>query len=127
MVSIPCAPLMHGTGLWIGWFIPHLRRRPRRHADRTAASTPTRCCHARAGSGASITIVGDSFAKPLIRAIDEGKPDGSKYDTSSIGDVRVVGRDVDTEVKQQMLDRIEQVVLLDAMGSSEGRWAPRSR
>ena len=22
MVSIPCAPLMHGTGCWLGWFIP---------------------------------------------------------------------------------------------------------
>ena len=24
MVSLPCAPLMHGTGLWLGCFIPHL-------------------------------------------------------------------------------------------------------
>ncbi len=22
LISIPCAPLMHGTGLWIGAFIP---------------------------------------------------------------------------------------------------------
>ena len=39
----------------------------------------------------AITIVGDSFAKPLIRALDEGKPDGSKYDTSSIAVIRRPG------------------------------------
>ncbi len=32
----------------------------------------------------SVTIVGDSFAKPIIRALDEGKPGGGAYDTSSI-------------------------------------------
>ena len=24
MIAIPCAPLMHGTGLWLGALAPHL-------------------------------------------------------------------------------------------------------
>ncbi len=67
-----------------------------------------------------LTIVGDSFAKPLIRALDEGRPDGSKYDTSSIDEIVSAGVMWTTEVKQQLLDRIEQASLYDAMGASEG-------
>jgi len=68
----------------------------------------------------SLTIVGDSFAKPLIRALDESKPDGSAYDTSSLVTIASSGVMWTAEVKQQLLDRIEQVMLIDAMGSTEG-------
>ena len=68
----------------------------------------------------AITIVGDSFAKPIIRALDEGKPDGSPYDTSSIEMISSSGVMWTTEVKEQLLDRIEQAMLVDAMGSTEG-------
>jgi fatty-acyl-CoA synthase len=120
VVSIPCAPLMHGTGLWIGAFIPHLvgghvvtltNRSLDAHevlgtVERHAATT--------------LTIVGDSFAKPLIRALDEGKPDGSAYDTTSLATIASSGVMWTAEVKQQLIDRIEQVALIDAMGSTEG-------
>ena len=68
----------------------------------------------------TITIVGDSFAKPLVRAIDEGKPDGSTYDLSSLGLILSSGVMFTTEVKNDLIERIEQVVIVDAMGSSEG-------
>ncbi len=63
-----------------------------------------------------LTIVGDSFAKPLIKALDEGKPDGSMYDMSSIKMMNSSGVMWTTEVKQDLIDRIEQVILIDAMG-----------
>ena len=120
LVSIPCAPLMHGTGLWIGCFIPHLAgghviTLTNRRLDPHEVLLTVERHHATA-----ITIVGDSFAKPLIRALDEGKPDGSKYDTSSIGVISSSGVMWTTEVKEQLLDRIEQAILVDAMGSTEG-------
>jgi 3-oxocholest-4-en-26-oate---CoA ligase len=68
----------------------------------------------------AITIVGDSFAKPIIRALDEGKPDGSAYDTSSVAMFISSGVMWTSEVKQQLIERIEQAVLIDAIGSSEG-------
>jgi fatty-acyl-CoA synthase len=120
LVSIPCAPLMHGTGLWIGCFIPHLAgghviTLTNRSLDPHEVLETVERHRATA-----ITIVGDSFAKPLIRALDEGKPDGSKYDTSSIGVISSSGVMWTTEVKEQLLDRIEQAILVDAMGSTEG-------
>ena len=120
MVSIPCAPLMHGTGCWLGWFIPmcagaHIVTVTSRSLD---AHEVLRTIEDKRAT--TVTIVGDSFAKPLLRAIDEGKADGSRYDLSSAGLWMSSGVMWTTEVKQQMLDRIEHAVLLDVMGSSEG-------
>ncbi len=118
--SIPCAPVMHGTGCWLGWFIPqfwggHIVTLTSRRLD-PAEVLATVERHQVDG----LTIVGDSFAKPLIRAIDDGKPDGSPYDLSSIKTITSSGVMWTTEVKEAIIDRIEQVVLIDAMGSTEG-------
>jgi fatty-acyl-CoA synthase len=120
LISIPCAPLMHGTGLWIGTFIPHLAgghvvTLTNRSLDPHEVLATVERHHASA-----VTIVGDSFAKPLISALDEGKPDGTTYDTSSIGVISSSGVMWTTEVKEALLDRIEQAILVDAMGSTEG-------
>ncbi len=120
LISIPCAPLMHGTGLWIGTFIPHLAgghvvTLTNRSLDPHEVLDTVERHRANA-----VTIVGDSFAKPLIRALDEGRADGSQYDTSSIGVISSSGVMWTTEVKEQLLDRIEQAILVDAMGSTEG-------
>jgi fatty-acyl-CoA synthase len=120
IISIPCAPLMHGTGLWIGCFIPHLAgghviTLTNRSLDPHEVLQTVERHRANA-----VTIVGDSFAKPLIRALDEGRPDGSRYDTSSIQVISSSGVMWTTEVKEQLLDRIEQALLVDAMGSTEG-------
>jgi acyl-CoA synthetase (AMP-forming)/AMP-acid ligase II len=120
LVSLPCAPLMHGTGLWLGCFIPHLlgshvitltnRSLAAHEVLRTIEEEKVN----------TVTIVGDSFAKPLIVAIDEGKDDGSSYDLSTVTIMQSSGVMWTSEVKQQLIDRIEQVMLIDAMGSTEG-------
>ena len=120
VVAIPCAPLMHGTGAWLGWFIPHLAgghviTLTNRSLD---AHELLRTVEEHRATG--ITIVGDSFAKPIIRALEERKPDGSSYDTSSLTGIISSGVMWTSEVKQQMLEHIEQVLLIDAIGSSEG-------
>ncbi|MEM9514144.1 MAG: acyl-CoA synthetase [Actinomycetota bacterium] len=119
-VTIPCAPLMHGTGLWAGCFITHLMGG---HVvtltNRSLDAHEVLAAIERHGA-TSLIIVGDSFAKPLIRAIDEGKPDGSTYDTSTIVTITSSGVMWTTEVKEALLDRIGQAMLVDAMASTEG-------
>ncbi len=119
-ISIPCAPLMHGTGLWLGAFIPQL-------AGGTVVTLQSRSLDAdellrtlQTERATNITIVGDSFAKPIIRALDAAIEAGTPYDTSSIKMIISSGVMWTAEVKEQLLDRIEQAVLLDAMGSTEG-------
>ena len=118
--SVPCAPVMHGTGCWLGWFIPmvggaHIVTLTNRSLD---AHEVLNVVERHQVNG--LTIVGDSFAKPLVRALDEGKPDRSEYDMSSIKMMNSSGVMWTTEVKNDLIDRIEQVVLIDAMGSTEG-------
>ena len=68
----------------------------------------------------NLVIVGDAFAKPMIAAYDEAAAAGRPYDLSSIQMIISSGVMWTAEVKEQLLERIEQAVLLDAMGSSEG-------
>ena len=120
LTSIPSAPLMHGTGCWLGWFIPHLAGGHVVTLESRSLDAHELLATVERHRATSITIVGDSFAKPIIRALDEGKPGDGPYDTSSIAMFISSGVMWTSEVKQQLLDRIEQAVLVDAIGSSEG-------
>ena len=120
LVSIPAAPLMHGTGCWLGWFIPHLAGGHVVTLENRSLDAHELLETVERQKVTSVTIVGDSFAKPIIRALDEGRPGGGSYDMSSIGMFISSGVMWTSEVKQEILDRIEQAVLVDAIGSSEG-------
>lgn len=119
-VSITGAPLMHGTGLWLGALMHHmmgghvitLTSRSLDAHELLAAIQHHRCSHN--------TIVGDAFSKPIIKALDEAIERGEPYDTSSLKMMVSSGVMWTTEVKEALLDRIPQVILYDAMGSSEG-------
>jgi len=75
---------------------------------------------AQAETVTNMTIVGDSFAKPLLRAYDAAAAAGTPYDLSGLRMLISSGVMWTAEVKEQILDRLEHLVLLDAMGSSEG-------
>lgn len=120
IVSIPCAPLMHGTGVWLGAFMPQL-------AGGTVVTLTNRSLDAdellrtiQTEQVTNITIVGDAFAKPIIRAIDAANEAGTPYDTSSLKLIISSGVMWTAEVKDELLERIQQVMLIDAMGSTEG-------
>jgi 3-oxocholest-4-en-26-oate---CoA ligase len=120
MIAIPCAPLMHGTGLWLGAFASHLTG-----GEVITLTSRTLDPHevlrtVQARRATSLVIVGDAFAKPLVAAIDEAAERGEPYDLSSIGVILSSGVMWTTEVKQQLLERIPQTVLFDAIGSTEG-------
>ena len=120
MIAIPCAPLMHGTGLWLGAFAAHLTggevvTLTSRSLD---AHEILRTTQARGAT--SLVIVGDAFAKPLVTAIDDAIEAGEPYNVSSIRVILSSGVMWTNEVKQQLLERIPQVVLFDAIGSTEG-------
>ena len=120
MIAIPCAPLMHGTGLWLGAFASHLTG-----GEVITLTSRTLDPHevlrtAQARRATSLVIVGDAFAKPLVAAIDEAAARGEPYDLSSVALILSSGVMWTTEVKDQLLERIPHVVLFDAIGSTEG-------
>jgi acyl-CoA synthetase (AMP-forming)/AMP-acid ligase II len=119
-VSIPAAPLMHGTGLWLGAFIPHLAGGHVVTLTNRSLDAHELLRTAQDRRASLLVIVGDSFAKPIIRAFDEAAARGEQYDLSSLRMIISSGVMWTAEVKEQLIDRIEQVVLLDAIGSTEG-------
>jgi fatty-acyl-CoA synthase len=64
-----------------------------------------------------LIIVGDAFAKPMVRALD-AEPD--RWDLSSLQMVVSSGAMFSTEVKQRLLDHVPQVTIGDVLGSTEG-------
>jgi len=119
-VSITGAPLMHGTGLWLGACIHHFAgghvvTLTSRSLDADEMLTAMQHHHVTHN-----TIVGDAFSKPIIAAIDIAIERGEPYDTSDLKMMLSSGVMWTTEVKEALLDRIPQVILLDAIGSSEG-------
>ena len=119
-ITIPGCPIMHGTGMWIGAMMPqsggaHVVTLQKRSFD---AHELFQVIQDKKATLA--VVVGDSFVKPMIRALDEATAKGTSYDASSLKMIASSGVMWTSEVKEALLERIEHVVLLDAMGSSEG-------
>jgi fatty-acyl-CoA synthase len=111
---------MHGTGVWLGAFIPHLAGGVVTTLQNRSLDADELLRLVEAEAVTNLTIVGDAFAKPIIRALDAAIAAGRPYDTSSLKMVISSGVMWTAEVKEQLLDRVEQLVLLDAIGSTEG-------
>ena len=114
-VNLPACPLMHGTGLFsaitsmiAGGTVVTLRSA---HFDAHELWTQVA-----ANKVTQILIVGDAFAKPMLRALDEA-PD--RHDISSVAVIRSSGVMWSQEVKQGLLRHMPKVTLADSLGSSE--------
>lgn len=121
-VSIPCCPLMHGTGLFnsvntlsLGGSIATLTG--------TKFSVPTLLDTIDQHQAKSIFIVGDAFAKPILAALDD-EPD--RWDFSSLRVILSSGVMWSAESKKGLLRHNEKLILVDAFGSSEAMGLGRS-
>src|SRR5947209_18113153 len=117
-VHLPASPLMHGTGqfstlqaLFLGGTIVTLEQR---HFDpHELWQTVQR------ERVTQIAIVGDAFAKPMLRALEEAEAKGEPYDLSSLLLVISSGVMWSPETKQALMQR-GHFICLDSLGSSEG-------
>ncbi|MFA5774425.1 MAG: AMP-binding protein [Ilumatobacteraceae bacterium] len=119
-VSIPGCPLMHGTGMWLGAMFVHFAGGSVVNLEQRSFDAHEMFSVAQRKKATNLVVVGDSFVKPMIRALDEATAANRPYDTSHVRLVISSGVMWTTEVKQQLLERIQQAVLIDAMGSTEG-------
>ncbi|MHB1138261.1 MAG: acyl-CoA synthetase [Microthrixaceae bacterium] len=113
--GLPACPLMHGTG----WYTANLYLSAagsvvlleQRHLDVVELLDTIE----REGVGA-LTIVGDAFAKPIVRALD-AEPD--RWDLSSLVLITSSGVMWSNAVKQDLLRHHPGMLLLDSFSSSE--------
>lgn len=113
--NMPSAPLMHGTGLFnaisnlmVGGSITTMSARSFDAAEflDTVQNYDVN----------STSIVGDAFAKPILRALD-AEPD--RWDTSALRVIVSSGVMWSKETKDGLLRHNPRLILVDALGSSE--------
>jgi fatty-acyl-CoA synthase len=118
-VSVPACPLMHGTGIWLGAMMPHCAGAKVVTLEGRSFDAHALWRTAQREAASQLVIVGDAFAKPMLRALEEARSGGRDYDLSSLRFVISSGVMWTSEAKQALLDW-HDLVLIDAMGSSEG-------
>jgi fatty-acyl-CoA synthase len=118
--AIPASPLMHSTGfifaslptLTAGGTVTTLAGRSFDAHELLATIEDTQA--------RVVGIVGDAFGLPIVRALDEGRPDGRGYDVSSLRVMCSAGVAWSAPIKERLFDHLPAVTLLDSCGTTEG-------
>jgi acyl-CoA synthetase (AMP-forming)/AMP-acid ligase II len=113
--NLPAAPLMHGTGLFsamanlmIGGSVVTMTGR---HFDPVMLLDTVEAERIN-----SMSIVGDAFAKPILRALD-AEPD--RWDISSLRVIMSSGVIWSAATKAGLLRHNDRLIMVDQLGSSE--------
>ena len=117
--SLVGCPLMHGTGMWLGAFLPLLLGGAAITTSNLGFDPDQLWAQVQNKKATNIVIVGDAFAKPMLDALNRGVSDGSAYDISSVQVIISSGVMWSAEVKQGLLEH-HNMKLMDTMGSTEG-------
>ncbi|MDQ2648710.1 MAG: acyl-CoA synthetase [Actinomycetota bacterium] len=115
MVGLPACPLMHGTGLFTQLITLSAGGSSVTLQSRNLDIDELLTTVEKEGIN-TIAIVGDAFAKPMVRAL-EGNP--GKYDISSLFLVSSSGVMFSEESKQALLAQHPGMMIVDAFSSSE--------
>jgi fatty-acyl-CoA synthase len=112
---LPACPLMHGTGMLMamatmlsGGCVITLEGGHFDPVELWEAVDKNRA--------ATIVIVGDAFAKPMLQVLDANP---GKYDLSCVVNMVSSGVMWSVEVKRGLIRHMPQIVLMDSFGSSE--------
>lgn len=120
IISLVAPPLMHSTGLQMtaiptlavaGVVVTMTKRSFDAHhtlqeIERTGANR--------------LTIVGDAFARPLLRALEEGRPGDGPYHCESLRLITSAGAAWTASVKTGFFEHLPHVTLLESCGATEG-------
>jgi len=117
--SVVGCPLMHGTGMWLGAFLPLLLGGTVITTSNLGFDSDQLWDQVETKKATNIVIVGDAFAKPMLDALNRAKSSGNQYDISSVQVIISSGVMWSAEVKQGLLEH-HDMQLMDTMGSTEG-------
>ncbi len=121
-VSLPASPLMHTAGIMnsgiqshvLGGVLVILQSRHFDPRELWRAVERHRVNH--------VVVVGDTFVKPMLQAIDEDRQKGVQYDISSLRIIFSSGVMFSRESKLKLLE-LGDMLIIDAAGASEGAMA----
>ncbi len=117
--SLIGCPLMHGTGMWLGAFLPLLLGGTAITSRNLGFDADQMWTQVEDTQTSNIVIVGDAFAKPMLDALNNANNVGKPYDLSSVKVIISSGVMWSEEVKNGLLEH-HDMQLMDTMGSTEG-------
>ena len=116
-VSMSGPPLMHGTGCWLGMMVPQMLGGTAvllEHRSLDPVELWSTVARERVNL---LVVVGDAFAKPLLRALDDHP---GRWEVSCLRLMVSSGTMFSLEVKQALLRHLPTLSILDVLGSTEG-------
>jgi fatty-acyl-CoA synthase len=119
-VVMPGCPLMHGTGIWVGVMIPHLVGATVVLLESRGLDVGEMWRTIEREGVTMLVIVGDAFARPMLRGLEVARDGGSPYDLSRLAIMISTGAMFSLEVKEGMFSHIPQLFIIDVLGSTEG-------
>jgi fatty-acyl-CoA synthase len=120
ITSVPCCPLMHGTGMWVGAIPAHLTGGTVVLLEGRSFDADELIAAIEREGITRVVIVGDAFARPMLRAMEAAEADGRLPDLSTVAQVISSGAMWSAEVKDGMRRYLPNATLIDALGSTEG-------
>ncbi len=118
-ITLVGCPLMHGTGVWLGSFLPQLLGGTVVTTSRLGLNADLLWGLTEDHRVTDIVIVGDAFARPMLQALDDAQQRGTPYHIDSLKTIMSSGVMWSSETKQGLLKH-HDMVLMDVMGSTEG-------
>jgi len=112
--SLPMPPFMHGASHWVAFNTWHLGGTVIVQSKVDRLDPDDIWSTAERERANAVAIVGDAFARPLIDQLRSGS-----YDLSSVFLLTSGGAIFTAGLKQEMLDLLPGIRILDALGSSE--------
>jgi fatty-acyl-CoA synthase len=116
-VSMSGPPLMHGTGCWLGMMVPHLLGGTAVLLEKRGLDAVELWDTIARERVTLLVIVGDAFARPMLRALDENP---GRWDASCLAAIVSSGAMFSLEVKQRLLRHLPDLAIADMLGSTEG-------
>ncbi|MEB2283506.1 MAG: AMP-binding protein [Myxococcales bacterium] len=116
-VSMSGPPLMHGTGCWLGMMVPQMLGGTAVLLEGKSFDPVELCSVVERERVNLVVVVGDAFAKPLLRALDERS---GRFELSCLKLMVSSGTMFSFEVKQGLVKHIPELTIVDVLGSTEG-------
>jgi 3-oxocholest-4-en-26-oate---CoA ligase len=120
MKSMPCCPLMHGTGVWLGAFATHLTGGCVVLMTNRGLDPDELFATVEKHGVNSIVIVGDAFARPMLKTLRDHDAADHRWDLSSMLAIISSGAMFSQEIKASLFEYMPQMRIVDTLGSTEG-------
>jgi fatty-acyl-CoA synthase len=116
-VAMSGPPLMHGTGCWLGMMVPHMLGGTAVLLEKRGLDAHELWDVVARNRVTLLVVVGDAFAKPMLRALEENP---GRWDASCLSLLVSSGAMFSLEVKQALTRHLPELTIADVLGSTEG-------